>query len=110
MTLYAPSIAAGDLKGYEVLTYSPIKDYGGWGIRYGRGGKAYNVRGNRGVQLQLANGQRLLIGSQRPEELSNALALAFGKRKSWPAALQAGSWAFHETPLQGAAPRPSPKD
>ena len=74
-------IAAGDVKGYEVRTYRPIRDYGGWGIRYGLGGKAYNVSGNRGVQLHLSSGRRLLIGSQRPEELANALALAFGKSK-----------------------------
>ena len=30
---------------------------------------AYNVSGDRGVQLELVNGTRLLIGSQRSEEL-----------------------------------------
>jgi len=34
---------------FEVQTYRPIRDYGGWGIRYGWKGKAYNVSGNRGV-------------------------------------------------------------
>ena len=57
----------------EARTYSPIKEFGGWGIRYGRGGKAYNVSGNRGVQLELSNGKRLLIGSQRAEELARAI-------------------------------------
>jgi hypothetical protein len=56
-----------------VRTYSPIKDYGGWGIRYGLKGKAYNVSGNRGVQLELLNGERILIGSQKPEELAVAI-------------------------------------
>jgi hypothetical protein len=65
-----------------VQTYRPIRDYGGWGIRYGRGGKAYNVSGNRGVMLELSDGQKLLIGSQRPEELANAINLALGKKPS----------------------------
>jgi len=65
---------------YEVQTYSPIKDYGGWGIRYGRSGKAYNVSGNRGVMLDLLDGERLLIGSQKPEDLANAIGLAFGRK------------------------------
>lgn len=65
---------------YEVQTYSPIRDYGGWGIRYGCGGKAYNVSGNRGVMLELLDGERLLIGSKKPEDLANAIALAFGRR------------------------------
>ncbi len=29
-------IAPGDLTRYEARTYSPVKEYGGWGIRYGR--------------------------------------------------------------------------
>lgn len=65
---------------YEVWSYRPIKDYGGWGIRYGRGSKAYNVSGDRGVMLELSDGQRLLIGSQKPDDLVNAISLAFGKK------------------------------
>jgi hypothetical protein len=30
---------------------------------------AYNVSGDRGVQLELKDGKNLLIGSQYPEEL-----------------------------------------
>jgi len=75
-------IALEDLTSYEAQTYSPVKDYGGWGIRYGRGGAAYNVSGNRGVQLEFANGKRILIGSQRPEELAEAIRRALGTRRS----------------------------
>ena len=57
------------LKYFEARTYRPIWEYGGWGIRYGWKGTAYNVSGNRGVQLVLTNGKRILIGSQKPEEL-----------------------------------------
>ncbi|MFQ5842819.1 MAG: hypothetical protein ACE5I8_10320, partial [Thermodesulfobacteriota bacterium] len=57
----------------EVRTYNSIREFGGGGNWYRRGGKAYNVSGNRGVQLELANGKRLLIGSQRPEELAQAI-------------------------------------
>ena len=62
-----------DLRRCEVRTYNPLAEYGGWGIRYGRNGKAYNVSGNRGVQLELSSGERLLLGSQRPEELAAAI-------------------------------------
>ena len=61
-----------------VRTYRPLKEYGGWGIRYGRKGKAYNVSGNRGVQLKLSGGKRLLIGSQQPEKLADAIAARMG--------------------------------
>jgi len=57
----------------EVRTYSPIREYGGWGIRFGRKGKAYNVSGNKGVQLEFSEGKPLLIGSQKSEELAHII-------------------------------------
>ena len=67
-----------DLSEFYTRTYHPILEYGGWGIRYGwfwfgKLGKAYNVRGNKGVQLVLKSGKRLLIGSQKPDELARAI-------------------------------------
>ena len=58
---------------HQPCTYRPI-EHGGWGIRHGRMGKAYNARGNRGVQIHLTQGRKLLIGSQRPDELDQAIA------------------------------------
>jgi hypothetical protein len=60
--------------------YSPINEYGGWGIRSGSKvhGKAFNMRGNEGVQLILRSGQRVLIGSQMPDELAAAIQRACG--------------------------------
>jgi hypothetical protein len=57
----------------EVKKYSPLLDYGGWGIRFGRNGKAYNVKGNKGLQLFLKNGDGLLIGTQKEEDLKRAI-------------------------------------
>jgi hypothetical protein len=54
-------------------SYNPLLDYGGWGIRMGRGGRAYNASGNQGVRLELTSGQHLLIGSQRAPELAAAI-------------------------------------
>jgi len=34
---------------------------------------AYNVSGDRGVQLELMNGVRILIGSERAGELAEAI-------------------------------------
>ncbi len=66
--------SAEDLTHYYSRIYRPILEYGGWGIRYGLGsGKAYNLRGNKGVQLILKSGKKLLIGSQKPDELVKAI-------------------------------------
>jgi hypothetical protein len=62
----------------EARLYYPIREYGGWGVRYGgkERGWAYTVGGNIGVQVELKNGERILIGSRRAEELVSALEQA----------------------------------
>jgi hypothetical protein len=63
------------LKSAHVRRYSPIMEYGGWGLRLGMfgKGKAYTVSGDQGMQLIFHNGDRLLIGTQLPERLSEVL-------------------------------------
>lgn len=56
-----------------VRKYSPLMEYGGWGIRFGRNGKAYNIKGNKGLQLKFKSGNALLIGTQKAEELQKVL-------------------------------------
>ena len=59
-----------DVQSAEIRTYKPLKEYGGWGIRYGKNGRAINVNGNQGLQLVLKNGKRLLLGTGKADELS----------------------------------------
>ena len=61
---------------HKVREYRPLVEYGGWGIRNGPKGKAYNVVGKKGVQLVLTSGKRVLFGSQRAEELAGAIESA----------------------------------
>ncbi len=71
------AITAEQIAQLEVRTYRPVIEYGGWGVRIGGAGdRAYTMSGNRGVQLSLRDGQSVLIGSQRPEELASALSSA----------------------------------
>lgn len=66
--------AAEDLSECFARKYRPIREYGGWGIKGGwKGGRAYNVSGNEGVQLVFKNGKRLLIGSKQAWELEAAI-------------------------------------
>lgn len=66
-----------DIESYYIRQYRPLREYGGWGIRYSaRNGMAYNVSGNRGVQLEMVDGRRILIGSLKPEQLAEALRFA----------------------------------
>lgn len=58
-----------------VRKYAPIPEFGGWGLRLGLfgGGKAFNVSGNIGLQLEFTDENRLLIGTNKPKELTEAL-------------------------------------
>lgn len=74
---YRRIVAVGDIQSLEVVRYRPIRDCGGWGVRVGRDGeRVLNARGDRGVRLQLTDGSRLLIGSQRPDDLARAIEAA----------------------------------
>jgi hypothetical protein len=63
------------LESCSIRTYKPIIEYGGWGIRKTFSGKgtAYNVKGKVGLQLVFKNGDRLLIGTQKAEEMNEVL-------------------------------------
>jgi hypothetical protein len=56
-----------------VRQYKPILEYGGWGLRGLGLNRAYNIKGNQGLQLVLRNGKRLLIGTQHPEQVTDTL-------------------------------------
>lgn len=67
-------IPLGDIASQKAVEYRPIRDAGGWGIHgYRMRGWAYNVSGNKGVEITLKNGKLVLIGSQRSEELAEVL-------------------------------------
>ena len=61
------------------VTYRPLRDYGGWGFRISGKGKAYNMRGDRGVQLILKDGGRVLVGSQREQELAQIISAGLNR-------------------------------
>lgn len=67
------AITLAEIDGVEVIDYRPMGEFGGWGIRGGRRRIAYNVRGDHGVELTLLDGRKVLIGSQRAEEMGGII-------------------------------------
>lgn len=63
---------AGMSKCY-VRQYNPLAEYGGWGYKGTGKNRAYNTSGSDGLQIVLDNGRKVLIGTQRPEELTAVL-------------------------------------
>lgn len=58
-----------------VRPYSALTEYGGWGLRFGvfGSGTAFNVSGDKGLQLEFTNNKKLLIGTNKPNEISEVL-------------------------------------
>ena len=53
--------------------YRPLTRYGGWGIRGLGKDRAYSVAGTQGVRLTLHNGNQIVLGTPRAEELALAI-------------------------------------
>lgn len=57
-----------DIKKVEIVNYGFV---GGWGIRLGtKYGTVYNTKGNKGLAIELLNGKKFLIGTQKETELN----------------------------------------
>jgi len=79
LPIYRKHIAVHEINHSRVVDYRPLRDAGGWGIRFGRferqSCRFLNCRGNRGVLIE-THDQRYIIGSQEPERLQAALDAA----------------------------------
>lgn len=73
-----------EIKKCYVRTYSPLKEYGGWGIRWGLNGRALNVKGNKGIQIVLKNNKNILLGTQKENEAKNVIETYFTTNNSTP--------------------------
>lgn len=72
------TIPTHEIASAKAVTYNPILEYGGWGIRWGLKAKAYNVSGNKGVMVDIKGKRNILIGSARSEEMEQAIASILG--------------------------------
>ena len=85
LKLIKRSILLKDIVSSEAVTYGPLRNFGGWGIRMGRfrGERTgcLSLKGTKGVLLTLSKKQRtclfmskkLIIASEEPEKLKKAL-------------------------------------
>jgi hypothetical protein len=74
--MYVKRIPVQNIREARAITYRPILEAGGWGIRGGRiegeRSKVLNARGNEGVLLQTEK-IPILIGSQQSADLLDAV-------------------------------------
>jgi hypothetical protein len=67
-----------EVKNAKVLNYGFV---GGWGIRvWTKYGTVYNTMGNKGLAIQLTNGKKFLIGTQKESELRKVVEAAMKQK------------------------------
>ena len=66
-------ISWDEIEHYEARRYEPLREFGGWGIRWAPGKLAYSAGGNHGAWIQRTDERSILIGSQRAEEFVSAI-------------------------------------
>lgn len=59
--------------------FAPLRDFGGYGIRFNREMKAYYLRGNRGILITTGSNKKYLVGSDQPERLLAVLEAVSGQ-------------------------------
>jgi len=63
-------ILLSDIMEIFIRDYKPLREYGGHGIqRRIRKGRSFTVSGNKGLQIILNNGKKILLGTHKPKEL-----------------------------------------
>ena len=65
-----------EIKSANIRKYDALSEYGGWGLKGGfsrKRGRAINVKGDIGIQLELKNSKKLLIGTQKGTEVNQVL-------------------------------------
>ncbi|MGA2367935.1 MAG: DUF1648 domain-containing protein [Dehalococcoidia bacterium] len=72
-------LKTAEIVSLEVLTFSPLHDFGGYGIRFNAEMHAYYLKGDRGVKIGMAGGKKYLIGSDRPERLATVISTVTGQ-------------------------------
>jgi len=61
----------------ELFSYVTMRRYHGIRYRILHGGWTYTIRGNRWIQIDIRNGKRVFIGTQKPDEVRIVLRKLF---------------------------------
>lgn len=70
------TILLSDIQEVQVCSYHPLKQFGGWGWRYGRDGThALTAKGTQGVCFRLQDGRKFVVGSSKSRKLADTVRL-----------------------------------
>ncbi|WP_062072645.1 hypothetical protein [Demequina sediminicola] len=70
----AKRIGIAEVAAVEVRDYSPMRDFGGWGWRFGKGGKrAFTLYGSTAVVITTHDGEEIFLGVDHPGQMERVL-------------------------------------
>lgn len=72
------TISWSEIKNVHIRKYDAISEYGGWGYKKGvlwkkDSGTSINVAGDTGIQIELKNGKKILIGTQKKNDINHVI-------------------------------------
>ncbi len=62
----------------ESVKYHPLREFGGWGVRFNGKKRAWTARGDRAVVLHMSDGLLLYVGSDNPQRLEERIRAVAG--------------------------------
>lgn len=69
----------GKIESIEFMKIKPLKEFGGWGLRYGKLGTAYTTRGRHILHIKMQSGKQINLSITQPDDF-----VAVVGRQKWP--------------------------
>ena len=68
-------IPYSDIQSMSVMKINPLFEFGGWGLRRGKLGKAYTTDGNLILHIELKSGKKINLTIKNKEEVERAIQI-----------------------------------
>lgn len=62
-----------NIQSINLITFSPISDFGGWGMKGNRTTKAYSIIGDQGILIDVGEKKKIMLGTKKTAELESFL-------------------------------------
>jgi hypothetical protein len=66
-------IKMSDVKNISTRKYNAMKEFWGWGVRFRNNITCFTVSGSDAIEIELKNGEKLLIGTQKMAEAGGVI-------------------------------------
>jgi hypothetical protein len=82
--LFRKTVPLDRIQRIEAVQYSPLAEFGGWGMRVRPGKRAWTVRGNQAVRITLGEDPAIYLGTRHPQRLRERIESVMAHRTEPP--------------------------